>query len=639
MIIEQTSGQYPELGRYVGLGLLLGWSSTTTEGPGNDFSEEDRCKGWWRLESDLTDSKGNNDLTPSGDVAYDAADHKEGAFSLSDGYGSRADALLDAGFPLKDGDAVKTGTICAGIRPSNDATETVFVCKAEDDDPENGVLILKVYNGYVVAEWVGGTVGSKYYVSLWGTQLLVVNHWYHVAFRFDGVNLVANLRIYDATAETVTDDDLSGTLTGADELTVSATSFAIRAYADGTYEFDGKVDEVVIFDELLTDDEIDAVRSQTFAEYDPLAVNVTISGGVSVGGATGISTSISVPLETSGGVEVGGEDFEYEILGPEEYYFVTMAGGLVVEGAFEFDIPEATTYEHEVTGDVNVGGEFDYDFFDPSTLSPVEKTLSGGVAVGGSLTGTAEYVSAEDLIVELDLSGGVAVGELRLPLIETTAPADTEAEILTRTLRGGVLVGGALGFDQEEATVYEHVPRFGGVQVGGNCIFLTLVPPSFILELAGGLSLGGTLFPGEEYLVETWALNGFLLSPALYSGFPFNSYCQYRNQAYAAGEDGIYLLEGEDDDGAPIYSGLRIGPTNFGVDNIKRLRAVYPGVAGAPELRVEGERYQQEGFYPLSRRDRFDVGREVQDRVMVLEVHDFDELSHVEFAVMPLMRR
>lgn len=367
-----------------------------------------------------------------------------------------------------------------------------------------------------------------------------------------------------------------------------------------------------------------------------------LDGGLEAGGETDISTALGTILETSGGVAVWGPgdfgDLETEILGPTSE-IVEFAGGATVEGAFEFDIPTATTYEYEVAGAVGVGGEFGYEFFDPSTLTPSETTLSGGVAVGGSLTGTAEYVTAEDLIVELDLSGGVAVGELRLPLIETTAPAETEAEILTLTLRGGVFVGGALGFDQEEATVYEHTPRFGGVKVGGNCVFLTLVPPSYILELAGGLSVGGTAFPGEEYPVETWALNGFLLSPALYSGLPFNSYCQYRNQAYAAGEDGIYLLEGEDDDGASIYSGLRIGPTNFGVDNIKRLRAVYPGVAGDPELRVEGERYQQEGFYPLSRRDRFDVGREVQDRVMVLEVHDFDELSHVEFAVMPLMRR
>ena len=104
-------------------------------------------------------------------------------------------------------------------------------------------------------------------------------------------------------------------------------------------------------------------------------------------------------------------------------------------------------------------------------------------------------------------------------------------------------------------------------------------------------------------------------------------------------EDGIYLLEGKDDAGEEFHTGLRIGPTNFGVDNLKRLRAVYPGLAGEPELRVKGEQNHQEGFYQLSRRERFDTGRGVQDRVMILDFHDFEKLSHIEIAPLVLSRR
>ena len=117
----------------------------------------------------------------------------------------------------------------------------------------------------------------------------------------------------------------------------------------------------------------------------------------------------------------------------------------------------------------------------------------------------------------------------------TTAPEESEPEILSLIMKGGVAVSSSLNFDQDEPEIYEFTPRSGGVRVGGGMIFSTFIPPSFALELAGGVSIGGTVNDAEE-LVETWALAGFAFSPSMYSGFQFNSYC-IRDQAFAAGED------------------------------------------------------------------------------------------------------
>ena len=272
----------------------------------------------------------------------------------------------------------------------------------------------------------------------------------------------------------------------------------------------------------------------------PIQEDLTGEVTISMGLSSEVALITPAMLDLDGGVGIG-EDFRFDIVGPE-ILAIDFAGGLAAGGTLEFDIPEIVTYDHALSGGVQVGGEPSFTFFDPTTLVPPELALSGGVAVGG--TNDFETIGWDELVYEYALSGGAVVGEIRLPPIETTAPEESEPEILSLIMKGGVAVSSSLNFDQDEPEIYEFTPRSGGVRVGGGMIFSTFIPPSFALELAGGVSIGGTVNDAEE-LVETWALAGFAFSPSMYSGFQFNSYCAYRDQAFAAGEDGIYLLEGE----------------------------------------------------------------------------------------------
>ncbi|RJR45459.1 MAG: hypothetical protein C4567_03125 [Deltaproteobacteria bacterium] len=83
----------------------------------NDFSTDPRCKALWKLDGDLTDGHGGNHLTGYGSpaIAFDDVDQQEGShcgdFEKDNGnYAGIPDAVLDPGFPLKNGDANNSKT-------------------------------------------------------------------------------------------------------------------------------------------------------------------------------------------------------------------------------------------------------------------------------------------------------------------------------------------------------------------------------------------------------------------------------------------------------------------------------------------------------------------------------------------------
>ena len=89
--------------------------------------------------------------------------------------------------------------------------------------------------------------------------------WYHLAVVIDGVNRVRKVRRYDATAGTVA----NYSSTPSNQLRVGAADTTIGALANPGNYLDGKLDEMVIFNDLLSDTEIDAIRNGVFPP-DPL---------------------------------------------------------------------------------------------------------------------------------------------------------------------------------------------------------------------------------------------------------------------------------------------------------------------------------------------------------------------------------
>jgi len=170
---------------------------------------------------------------------------------------------------------------------------------------------------------------------------------------------------------------------------------------------------------------------------------------------------------------------------------------------------------------------------------------------------------------------------------------DAYAEVTLSTVAMTLLVGGSI--DVQAETVLATVP-------------MTL--------LMGG-SLGGVL----SSLNEVFALNitgGKPGGTTQYENYPFNSVAKIGGRYYGASEDGLHLLEGEDDAGQPIEASFGLGQMDFGSPQIKTVTYCYLGAA-AGGMRLELQallgggpaifRYPARGHGRSMRELRFDLGR------------------------------
>jgi|WetSurMetagenome_2_1015567.scaffolds.fasta_scaffold04877_4 hypothetical protein len=225
------------------------------------------------------------------------------------------------------------------------------------------------------------------------------------------------------------------------------------------------------------------------------------------------------------------------------------------------------------------------------------------------------------------LSGTIALGTIQ-PAGKTTALA----------AMGSFSLGGECTLDSPIATVH----AFAGVisyLLGGQPSSAVVSPLITALVAAGGYVLGSPGVDTEETVFEAWVLNGQSFEPSIFSAFRFNSFAQRGTQTLAAGEDGIYLLGGDDDDGEAFHTGARIGPVNFGSDREKRLRGIQMGDCG-PDTKVRassdmGDRV----FTPDIDSNRVVVSRDIQGREFTIDIQDFQELSHLEITPLKLARR
>ncbi len=260
----------------------------------------------------------------------------------------------------------------------------------------------------------------------------------------------------------------------------------------------------------------------------------------------------------------------------------------------------------------------------PPQIAPVVLSLVGGLAAGGSLLPLP--------VMGLTLAGGLKAGG-NLSLTATPRP-----QPVNLTLSGGLAGEGALNLTVTPLQAVELLLAAIATSTGG-VLGLTAnpMPQAAELLLNGGSVMAGTLWPQLTEYYETWVLTGDAFNPSFYSSFRFNSYCRYRGQEYAAGEDGIYLLGGEDDAGKPIHAGVRI-VTNFGTRKEKRLRGIYLGQDGdAAQVRVEDDAGQQGYFTPSDH--RVVVSRDLQSKQFILDLVDFETFNHLEINVLSLVTR
>jgi len=245
----------------------------------NDFSNDVDCIAVWRFESGAltTDSKGSNTLTDHNTVGTETSDYQEGAACAdleqsNSEYFSVIDSNLDSGFPLKSGDTVKKISICGWFKaesfPSN--LGGMF---GKYDDNDKRCFFVRCYNAFQLRIGTGTGSASE---LLHDAGTPATGRWYHVAFTFDNSNKSWKFVIWDDAASSKI-INASGTATN--NINAEDTPFAIGLdyYSSGTpaNEWDGLIDEVVVFKDVLTAGEIDEIRTGTYQNDVDVAATTT----------------------------------------------------------------------------------------------------------------------------------------------------------------------------------------------------------------------------------------------------------------------------------------------------------------------------------------------------------------------------
>jgi hypothetical protein len=233
----------------------------------NDFTNDSNCVALWRFESGTltTDSIGGNTLTNVNAVSNNTSSYKEGSACAEFAGGATQqhlkilDADLDSGFPLKSGDTTKKISVCAWFKSDTSTFETVF--SSRDYDNLNS-FSFTFHGTHNLA--IGYNNGADSEVLSSGTTINT-GTWYHVGFTFDNADKSWKLIVWnDSTGSKVI--DASGTATN--NISATTAPFAIGCLFNSgalSQGFDGLIDEVVVFKDILTESEIDAIRGGTYS--------------------------------------------------------------------------------------------------------------------------------------------------------------------------------------------------------------------------------------------------------------------------------------------------------------------------------------------------------------------------------------
>jgi hypothetical protein len=126
-----------------------------------------------------------------------------------------------------------------------------------------------------------------------------------------------------------------------------------------------------------------------------------------------------------------------------------------------------------------------------------------------------------------------------------------------------------------------------------------------------------------------WVLTTKEYNPSIYSNFDFNSYARINEKLYGAREDGIYLLEGTDDAGGDIHTGLLFDFANMDIPATKRLRSIHLGAKNpVSTVQVETDRGINKTY--KTNNQRAVIGREVKGKFWTITLEDIDNLKSME---------
>lgn len=140
-----------------------------------------------------------------------------------------------------------------------------------------------------------------------------------------------------------------------------------------------------------------------------------------------------------------------------------------------------------------------------------------------------------------------------------------------------------------------------------------------------GLNMGVSLvFQGQKY--EGWVLNANTYAASRYSGFNFNSFCQYQGRYYGCADDGVHSLDSSDDAGANIDAFISTGNIKPFGNSMARVFDAYLLVKndGKMQVRVVSQgqiyTYPVETFSSFHKESRIKLGKGAKSVIWRFEI-------------------
>lgn len=143
------------------------------------------------------------------------------------------------------------------------------------------------------------------------------------------------------------------------------------------------------------------------------------------------------------------------------------------------------------------------------------------------------------------------------------------------------------------------------------------------------------IIDGEVW--ETWVLNTSNFHPSVYSGYDYNSFATFNNTVYGCKSDGIYKLEGVNDNGVTFHSGIILPVTKFGAVNNKRFRKAYFGAVGNDLVMKMKTDNGYKTFKVVD--SEMSLTHDLKGRKWEIMLEDFDELDFIELIPVILSRK
>ena len=160
----------------------------------------------------------------------------------------------------------------------------------------------------------------------------------------------------------------------------------------------------------------------------------------------------------------------------------------------------------------------------------------------------------------------------------------------------------------------------------------------------------------DSALREAWAINldaggeGGVFAATHYTGFPIQQIVEFEGSAYGITATGLYRLEGETDEAAPIPWSVKTTPTDYGSIQLKRAITAYLGGnlgANAMVSVFVGQKSTESYTYPNLRgprlqNHRVQFGRGMASRHYACGVSDATggqlELQSLDVEIVPIGR-